>query len=53
MPQPCPRCGSKNTWRVTTTSTTTMTMGDNMTRESMCDKYVQCDDCKHKWRNEK
>lgn len=47
--EPCPNCGSTNTWRVTTMSTTIMTMGGNMTRESMCDKYMQCDGCKHKW----
>lgn len=48
----CPKCGSKNTWRVTTTNVTTMTLGDDMTRELQRVEYIQCDDCKHKWESD-
>lgn len=48
----CPKCESKNTWRVTTTSVTTMTLGDDMTRELQRVEYLLCDECEHKWEDD-
>lgn len=48
----CPKCGSKNTWRVTTTTVTTMTLGDDMTRSCQRDEQLLCDDCKYQWEHE-
>lgn len=39
-------CGS---WRVTTTTVTTMTLGDDMTRSCQRDEQLLCDDRKYQW----
>lgn len=53
LPQPCPQCGSKNTWRTTETTTKTKLVRWVVFEEKSCEhvkrRYMECSDCGHKW----
>ena len=53
--EPCPKCGSTNTWRIThvVEESTYTGRGGILSRTHEHDRYLMCDDCKHKWSDEK